>query len=585
MTALELLAPARTADIGIAAVDCGADAVYIAGPAFGARKDAGNPIGEVARLCAYAHKFGVRIFMTVNIVLSDGEMDEVHSQMLRAQEAGVDAFIIRDMRICGWKDITVPLHASTQCAILDPQTARACEAAGCSRVVLERQLSLEEIRRIREAVSCEMEVFVHGALCVGYSGLCRLSEHLDGRSADRGECIQACRSLYDLEDSSGKVLARNKALLSLKDFNLLERLPELAEAGASSFKIEGRLKNISYVRNTVRAYSLALDRLVAAHPEKYRRASFGRVSGGFDPDPSKTFNRGFTELYLDGRRGKWASPDAPKAMGEKIGTVVSVRRKDRFNLVLRLKPAGRGMELRNGDGLSFVRKDGITGFRADVCNGNEIICKDVHGLREGTVLFRNVSSDFEKTLERDLCRREIPVSLEIRVSGRWSMDIKAVTADGRSLQSSWKADVEKAENTERAEAMMREQLGKRALHYVFSVASIEAASGLPLLGAATLNSIRRLLAEDLDAIPCTKVPMQDSRAREDFVPQIPAPAGIDTYEPLMRSRYCIKYELGLCPSRQGAKPTEPLFLVNNGRRLSLGFDCARCEMSVIPGRR
>ena len=505
--------------------------------------------------------------------------------MLRAQEAGVDAFIIRDMRICGWKDITVPLHASTQCAILDPQTARACEAAGCSRVVLERQLSLEEIRRIREAVSCEMEVFVHGALCVGYSGLCRLSEHLDGRSADRGECIQACRSLYDLEDSSGKVLARNKALLSLKDFNLLERLPELAEAGASSFKIEGRLKNISYVRNTVRAYSLALDRLVAAHPEKYRRASFGRVSGGFAPDPSKTFNRGFTELYLDGRRGKWACPDAPKAMGEKIGTVVSVRRKDRFNLVLRLKPAGRGMELRNGDGLSFVRKDGITGFRADVCNGNEIICKDVHGLREGTVLFRNVSSDFEKTLERDLCRREIPVSLEIRVSGRWSMDIKAVTADGRSLESSWKADVEKAENTERAEAMMREQLGKRALHYVFSVASIEAASGLPILGAATLNSIRRLLAEDLDAIPCTKVPMQDSRAREDFVPQIPAPAGIDKDEPLMRSRYCIKYELGLCPSRQGAKPTGPLFLVNNGRRLSLGFDCARCEMSVIPGRR
>ena len=585
MTALELLAPARTADIGIAAVDCGADAVYIAGPAFGARKDAGNPIGEVARLCAYAHKFGVRIFMTVNIVLSDGEMDEVHSQMLRAQEAGVDAFIIRDMRICGWKDITVPLHASTQCAILDPQTARSCEAAGCSRIVLERQLSLEEIRRIREAVSCEMEVFVHGALCVGYSGLCRLSEHLDGRSADRGECIQACRSLYDLEDSSGKVLARNKAFLSLKDFNLLDRLPELAEAGASSFKIEGRLKNISYVRNTVRAYSLALDRLVAAHPEKYRRASFGRVSGGFDPDPSKTFNRGFTELYLDGRRGKWACPDAPKAMGEKIGTVVSVRRKDRFSLVLRLKPAVRGMELRNGDGLSFVRKDGITGFRADVCNGNEIICKNVHGLREGTVLFRNVSSDFEKTLERDLCRREIPVRLEIRVSGRWSMDIKAATADGRSLQSSWKADVEKAENMERAEAMMREQLGKRALHYVFSVASIEAASGLPLLGAATLNSIRRLLAEDLDAIPCTKVPMQDSRALEEFVPQIPAPAGIDTDEPLMRSRYCIKYELGLCPSRQGAKPTGPLFLVNNGRRLSLGFDCARCEMSVIPGRR
>ncbi len=585
MTTLELLAPARTADIGIAAVDCGADAVYIAGPAFGARKDAGNPIEEVGRLCAYAHKFGVRIFMTVNIVLSEGEMDEVHSQMLRAQEAGVDAFIIRDLRICGWKDITVPLHASTQCAILDPETARSCEAAGCSRVVLERQLSLEQIRRIVEAVSCEVEVFVHGALCVGYSGLCRLSEHLDGRSADRGECIQACRSLYDLEDASGKVLARNKALLSLKDFNLLDRLPELVEAGASSFKIEGRLKNISYVRNTVRAYSRALDGLVAAHPDKYRRASSGRVSGGFEPDLDKTFNRGYTSLFLDGKRGKWACPDAPKAMGERIGTIVSVRRKDRFNLILRLNPAKKGLELRNGDGLSFVRKDGVTGFRADICNGNEISCKDVPGLREGTVLFRNVSSDFEKTLERDLCRREIPVSLNVRISGKWSMDIEAVTVDGRTLHSSWKADVEKAENTERAEAMMREQLGKRALHYIFRVDSIEAPGGLPLLGAATLNNIRRLLAEDMDSIPCVRVPMLDIRAARGFVPVIPEPDEAARKEPLLRSKYCIKYELGICPTRQGAKPTGPLFLVNNGRRLPLGFDCSRCEMTVTPGQR
>ena len=291
-TFLELLAPARNADIGIAAIDCGADAVYIAGPQFGARKDAGNPVEEIARLCEHAHKFGARVFVTVNILLRDDELEEVHRQMLAEQEAGVDAFIIRDMRICTWEDIKVPLHASTQCAIRSVEDARRHSEAGCSRIVLERELSLSTVGEICAAVDCEVEFFVHGALCVCYSGECRLSEYLNGRSADRGECVQACRSMYDLVDESGKVLVRNKALLSLKDFNLHDRLPELAAAGVCSFKIEGRLKSMSYVRNITRYYSDALDRLVASEPEKYARASFGKVSGGVAPDPWKTFNRG-----------------------------------------------------------------------------------------------------------------------------------------------------------------------------------------------------------------------------------------------------------------------------------------------------
>ena len=314
MTFLELLAPARNADIGIAAIDCGADAVYIGGPAFGARKDAGNTVEEIARLCNYAHKYGARVFVTVNIIISDDELEEVHSQMLAEQEAGVDAFIIRDMRICSWPDITVPLHASTQCAIRTPEDAKRYESAGCSRIVLEREMSLERIREIRRAVETELEFFVHGALCVGYSGECRLSEYLNGRSADRGECVQACRSMYDLVDESGRILVRNKALLSLKDYNLHDRLEELAHAGVCSFKIEGRLKSMSYVRNITRYYSEALDKLVAREPEKYARASFGSVYGGVDPDPWKTFNRGYTELFLDGKRGKWSSMDAPKSM-------------------------------------------------------------------------------------------------------------------------------------------------------------------------------------------------------------------------------------------------------------------------------
>ena len=238
------------------------------------------------------------MFVTVNILLRDDELEEVHRQMLAEQQAGVDAFIIRDMRICSWEDIKVPLHASTQCAIRTAADAVRYASAGCSRIVLERELPLSTVREICRAVDCEVEFFVHGALCMCYSGECRLSEYLNGRSADRGECVQACRSMYDLVDEHGKVLVKNKALLSLKDFNLHGRLPELAAAGVCSFKIEGRLKSISYVRNITRYYSDALDGMVAAKPEKYARASFGKVSGGVVPNPWKTFNRGYTELFL-----------------------------------------------------------------------------------------------------------------------------------------------------------------------------------------------------------------------------------------------------------------------------------------------
>ncbi|MBO4611497.1 MAG: U32 family peptidase, partial [Bacteroidales bacterium] len=262
---LELLSPARNLEIGIAAIDSGADAVYIGGPFFGARKDACNSVEDIAALCSYAHKFGARVFVTFNISVSEDELPEMHGMMLACQDAGADAFIVRDERIFGWKDITVPLHASTQCAIRTVEDALRYEALGAGRLVLERELSLDDVRAIRAAVKCELEFFVHGALCVCYSGDCRLSEYLDGRSADRGECIQACRSMYDLVDASGRTLVRDKALLSLKDFNLIARLGELVDAGVCSFKIEGRLKSAAYVRNVTRAYSQALDALGVVH--------------------------------------------------------------------------------------------------------------------------------------------------------------------------------------------------------------------------------------------------------------------------------------------------------------------------------
>ena len=583
MTCLELLSPARNADIGIAAIDSGADAVYIAGPQFGARKDAGNPVEEIARLCAYAHKFGARVFVTVNILLRDAEMEEVHRQMLAEQEAGVDAFIIRDMRICSWKDITVPLHASTQCAIRSVEDALRFQQAGCSRIVLERELPLSTVQQICKAVTCEVECFVHGALCVCYSGECRLSEYLDGRSADRGECVQACRSMYDLVDGSGKVLVKDKALLSLKDLNLHDRLPELASAGVCSFKIEGRLKSISYVRNITRYHSQALDALVAAEPEKYARASFGRVYGGVEPDPWKTFNRGYTELFFDGKRGSWSSMDAPKSMGEFIGTVIRVRRRGK-EMEIALRTASKGLELHNGDGFAFAGKGGVVGFRGDVCSGNTIVCKAVEGVREGLSLYRNTDTLFEKELDKNPCRRELPVGLSVKVHGRWNIDVTVHSEDGREFTSPFKADLEKAENRERAEAMLREQLGKRSLHYNFRVDSLVSESpggALPLLSVSTINSIRRLIAEDLDSIPVKAIPMASgNRSAAE-----PAEAEAVPAEPLMKSKYCIRYELGICPVHQGAKPSGPLFLLNNGRRLSLGFDCRSCEMTVTQGQR
>ncbi len=673
MTELELLAPARNADIGIAAIDCGADAVYIAGPAFGARQDAGNSMEDIRRLCGYAHKFGVRIFLTLNTILYDSEIPEARRILDEAAEAGVDAVIAQDLavfEILRSAQNDMEAHASTQCAIRTPEQARFYESLGASRIVLERQLSLDQIRAIREAVSCEIEFFVHGALCVCYSGQCYMSEAVAGRSANRGACVQACRSLYDLEDASRKVLVKDKALLSLKDFNLIERLSDLAEAGVCSFKIEGRLKNISYVRNTVRAYSLALDELIARHPDKYRRASFGKVEGGFMPDLRKTFNRGYTELFLDGRRGKWSSMDAPKSVGEEIGTVVSIlggrpsgpgRVHSRFAAAeYGLRPAAAppkdkdievlvrldspATTLRNGDGFTFTPKGGgeIRGFRGDVCDGNRIICKEVPGLYVGARLRRNLSVAFEKEIEANLPVRRIPVIASLsfkstmagtpsgpgRVHSRCAAAeyglspealpamivlVKAESEDGRRVEFEMDAGGQEANNVERMEAMFKSQIEKVSGIYSFTLSDLDSSGSdgkLPFMPASAINGIRREIAQRLDQSSCKNRPFAslrvtgDAMGKGDVMPEtIDYKSNIsngiarealrrlgakdieDAFElthrngaELMRTKYCVRHELGLCPKDSSA--SGPLYLVNNGKRYRLGFDCARCEMTV-----
>ena len=601
MRALELLAPARTADIGIAAIDCGADAVYIAGPAFGARQAAGNPVEDIRRLCEYAHRFGVRIYVTFNTLVYEDEIPQARKLLQELKEAGVDALIVQDAAVTRLAPEGMILHASTQCAIRTPEKARFTEGLGYGRLVLERELSLEQIRSIRQAVDAELEVFVHGALCVCYSGQCYLSEHLAGRSANRGACIQACRSLYDLEDADGRVLARNKALLSLKDFNLIHRLEDLAEAGADSFKIEGRLKSISYVRNVVRAYSDALDALVRRYPDKYRRASFGTLRGGFTPDLRKTFNRDYTELFLDGKRGEWAAMDAPKSMGEYIGTVEHLRPG-----VVTVRPVDSSLTLHNGDGFAFVGRDGdIVGFRGDVCEGFSIRCKEVPGLKEGMRLYRNIDAEFERKLEADRPVREIGVSVRVHLSSDM-LYAEAVSEDGRTASVSVPASFDPARDAARMLETVRAQLSKRSGIYAFSVVALEDDDPVPFMPASFLNGIRRQLADVLDAQPVPMQLLRKGSIRPDRAPkaltykdnvansiarEIYRECGAeqmeDAYElthregvEYMRTKYCLRHELGLCPKQRSAARPDPLFLLNNGRRLRLDFDCKACEMVV-----
>ena len=675
MEFLELLAPARNADIGIAAIDCGADAVYIAGPAFGARQAAGNSMEDIGRLTEYARRFGARIFLTLNTILFDDELTEAERLLAGAKAAGVDAIIAQDLAV--WKLTDLPVHASTQCAIRTPEKAKLYESLGASRLVLEREMFLGQIKAVRKAVDCELEFFVHGALCVCYSGQCYMSEQIAGRSANRGECIQACRSLYDLIDESGSVLVRNKALLSLKDYNLKDRLADLAEAGICSFKIEGRLKNISYVRNVVRAYSLALDELVAANPEKYRRVSYGRSEGGFTPDLGKTFNRGYTQLFLDGKRSVgWSSMDAPKSIGEEVGTVASIGNN---TITVRLKSPD--IRLQNGDGFSFLSKGRgeIVGFRGDVCQGNRITCRNVvQGLYPGAKLYRNLSSAFEKELESNLPVRRIPVAVDISVmvtsagsvtekggyvteihdsvtgearslsmskrlgEQTYSLRIRAVSQDGRSVTMERKAGDSAAENQERMRGMFAAQISKATGRYSFTLHSLKVETpdgSLPFLPASTLNAIRRDLAAALEEMPCITVPLATGQtdlqqgltqvrdiqknmsdnilisykanianhiAKETYL-SLGASQTDDAFElshqtdaELMRTKYCVRYELGLCPilktnglqNKTGLSPdtipaqakrkapTGNLYLTNNGKCYHLSFDCVNCEMIV-----
>lgn len=585
MTRLELLAPALNADIGIAAIRCGADAVYIGGPQFGARVAAGNSIEDIGRLCSFARPFGVRIFVTVNTLARDeNEKREIVQMMLGMKGKGIHAFIIQDTSLLPllaeyspWEE---EFHASTQCAIRTHLRARELASLGFSRLILERELSLEQIKEIRAAVpdEVELECFVHGALCVCYSGDCYLSEHLTGRSANRGECAQPCRNLYDLVDKRGNTLIAGKPLLSLRDLKLIGRMPELAEAGITSFKIEGRLKNESYVKNVVRAYSDALDRFIENNPDRYCRASLGHIRGGFTPNLDKTFNRGYTSLFIDGKRGKWNSGSYAKGMGESIGTVREAFGRGRNFSIAISGHKGKYPAISNGDGLCFVRQNGeVAGFRADRVEGGKVFCKEVEGLREGMEIWRNVDVRFEKELENNLPDRFIDATLDICFTAGTAA-VSLTLEDGRHLDETFDfRDAAPADNQERIRAMIASQLGKTSGIFRFTVRNISSDTPLPLISAATLNSIRRHMGEMAEACP-PQIGRTPACPASGSAPSHPRREG-----ELMRTKYCILAENDCClrteKGRSFAK--NGLFLRNNGKLIPLKFDCKNCEMVLL----
>lgn len=621
MTYLELLAPAKDKNIGIAAIACGADAVYIAAERFGARAAAGNSLEDIAQLCEYAHKFGARVFVTVNTIFYDSESQIVAELLRGIQAAGADAVIIQDMGVLQMIlerkiSLDIPLHASTQCAIRTPERARELAAAGFSRLILERQLPLEAIREITAAVpECEIECFVHGALCVGYSGQCYLSERLCERSANRGVCAQACRSRYDLVDGDGAVVARNRTLLSVKDYCLLEHVEAMADAGVCSFKIEGRLKGEDYVKNVVGAYRAEIDRVIASRPSEYGRASFGSSSLPFEPSLEKTFNRGYTSFLFD--PSFRSVSQLAQGGGELVGSVKYVAGNRQgctltFNKML--------VQLNNGDGLCFVSRSGETvGFRADKVLGDKILCKALPEMFAGARIFRNSDIVFEKALERPV-ERLLDVSVKVKLQ-QGSLDVEALREDGAAARRSYDVrGFDAAMNRERVLGLVQSGLSKKTEIFKFQVDSLESDSeaAMPLLSSAYINNIRRELADELLTVPvrsramvCRSVAACKGASAPSAAPLSPSSSleasgqkayklnvsnllsarfygtGLDAYElhhqggaELLRTRHCIRREMGACLKEHPEKLKAPLSLRNNGRNLALQFDCAACEMIV-----
>ena len=603
---LELLAPAGNHDIGKAAIDHGADAVYIGAPKFSARANAGNSMDDIARLIEYAHLFNARVYLALNTILTDSEIKEALPMINDAHQAGADGLIIQDMGLLELDLPPIPLIASTQMHNVTLEKVKFLENTGFSRVILARELSLDDIRTIRKQTRIELECFVHGALCVSYSGQCYMSESAFGRSGNRGVCAQPCRLKYTLTDGTGREIMANKHLLSLKDLNLNDHLTDLIDAGITSFKIEGRYKDAAYVKNVTAAYRKALDRLIENRPG-YRRQSSGQVQFTFEPDLERTFNRGYTRYFLlaPDHTENQAAMDTPKSTGAEVGAITQVG-KGWFRL--------SGGPVHNGDGMCFLSKTGeLKGFRIQRVDDGRIVPNDMAGLTVGLTLFRNHDHDFLKQLDKPSAERKIGVAMTFLQTDE-DISLTVTDEDGHTVTSHLPPALEAAKQPEKLRHQIQSQLTSTGTT-IFTVTDLSMDIQWPgFIPVSHLNNLRREAIEQLltmrqlhytprkrlepaDPAPTYPEKTLDFRANvhnllakafyqrhgarvvEGDVKTGKKPA--DTI--LMTTRYCLRRELGACLRNPKHRLTldPPLSLTDGTRTYRLDFDCAHCQMHVV----
>lgn len=599
---IELLAPAKNLECGMEAINHGADAVYIGAPKFGARAAAVNSLEDIEALVNYAHLYNVRIYVTVNTVLKEEELKETEEMIHALHRVGVDALIVQDMGITKLNLPPIPLHASTQMDNRTPERVKFLSEAGFKQVVLARELSLREIAKIHQTCpDVPLEVFVHGALCVSYSGQCYVSQACFGRSANRGECAQFCRLPFSMVDADGKVIVKEKHLLSLKDLNQSDELEQLLDAGASSLKIEGRLKDISYVKNVTAAYRQKLDAILARRPE-YVRASSGKSRFTFTPQLDKSFSRGFTHYFLHGRDNGVHSFDTPKSLGEEMGTMKEAR--GNYITVAGVK------SFNNGDGVCYIDEQGrLQGFRINRVEANKLFPQEMPKIKPRTPLYRNYDQEFEKLLSHKSAERKISISVRLteNASG-FSLSLTDEDGNNATLALAREKELARTPQTEN----LRSQLLKLGnTPFEAQEVEIEFADNW-FLPASVLADLRRQAVEKLLSVRTTNYQQEvavwkptthaypqtaltylgnvmNTRAasfyQEHGVQQI-APA----YEKepvkdavLMFCKHCLRYSMGWCPIHQRVRSPyrEPYYLLSNdGKRFRLEFDCKNCQMKV-----
>lgn len=603
---VELLSPAKNLECGLAAINHGADAVYIGASQFGARAAAGNSLEDIATLVNYAHQYRSKVFVALNTILTDAQLPEAERLIHRVYEAGADALIVQDMGILKLHLPPIQLHASTQTDNRTSEKVLFLQNAGFSRVVLARELSLKQISEIAAQTDVELEAFVHGALCVSYSGQCYMSEAMSGRSANRGQCAQYCRLPYNLLDADGKILVRNKHLLSLKDLDLSDCLPEMLDAGVMSFKIEGRLKDAGYVKNITAFYRKKLDHILEGRAD-LKRASSGKTCFFFEPNPEKSFRRSATDYFLNGRHTGIIQPDTPKSLGEPMGRV-SKTGKNFFEI-------SDAIQLNNGDGLCFLnKKNELVGFRLNSVqsenHSQRCFPLSMPDITVGTFIYRNQDQAFEKVLNAKTSERRVALTMELSET---ETGFRLTVTSEEDIQCSldFSAAKQIAQKPEAVESNIRQQLGKLG-NTIYEATAINIHFSQPwFFPASLLSEWRRIAVEHLDKIraeayvrelprkavqqhhfPSAQLTylgnVTNSKAvafyREHGVGDIQQGFEVKAIDgvPLMFTRHCIKYEMGWCP-REGNKPVfrEPLYLTHNNQQFQLYFDCKKCEMQVV----